>query len=108
MLRFRSVIQDKSAKFQSYIADGIIQPHQATVIAISGIKLPYPYVGLEPPEIVRAVYPVNNQVIKINHETKVIVDSYFEHRDRVKKLGGAEVETDIFMNPRYSHIRAIL
>lgn len=106
VLRFRHVIKDKSAKLQSYIADGIIKPSQATVIAISGISL---YSGCgSPPEIVRAVYPVNNLVFEINPETMAVVGSHVEYRNRVKKLQGAEVETDIFMNPQYSHISAVL
>ena len=109
VLRLRSVIKDKSEKIQSYITDGIIKPSQATVIAISGVSLP-PHCssGIYPPEIVRAVYPVNNQVLQLNRETMAVTDSHFEYRDRVYKKNGADVATDIFMDPNFSHISAVL
>lgn len=110
VLRLRSAISDKSTKLQDYIEDGIIKPGQATVIAISGVSLPYSYrfSGMPPPEIVRAVYPVNNLVFQLNRATGSVTDNHIEYRDRVKKSQGAEVETDVFLNPEFSHISAVL
>ncbi|MBI4164986.1 MAG: hypothetical protein HY508_04550 [Acidobacteria bacterium] len=108
VLRLRSVIRDKSKQIQEYIAAGIIKPDQAAVIAISGVTLPHRHSGIFPPEIVRSVYPVNNPVIEISRATMAVTDSYVEYRDRVKKSLGAEVETDIFLNPEFSHISAVL
>jgi hypothetical protein len=108
VLRLRSVILDKSKKIENYIAAGIIKPGQATVIAISGVILPHRYSGITPPEIVRAVYPANNPVLEINRETRAVTDRYVEYRDRVKKALGAEVATDVFLDPAFAHISAVL
>jgi hypothetical protein len=108
VLRLRSVILDKSKKIQEYIAAGIIKPGQATVIAISGVTLPHRYSGIFPPEIVRSVYPANNPVLEISRATMAVTDSYVEYRDRVKKSLGAEVATDVFLDPEFSHISAVL
>ena len=108
VLRLRSVIQDKSTKFKRYIADGIIRPGQATIIAVSGVILPYRFSGRMPPEIVRAVYPANNPVVEINRETMSVSNSYIEYRDRIAKSLGAEVATDIFLDPEFAHISAVL
>jgi hypothetical protein len=108
VLRLRSAIRDKSAKMQGYIADGTIKPGQATVIAISGVTLPHRFSGIMPPEIVRAVYPANNPVLEINRATMAVSDRYVEYRERVKKSLGAEVTTDVFLDPAFSHISAVL
>jgi len=108
VLRLRSAIRDKSTKLQNYIADGIIKPGHATVIAISGVTLPHRFSGITPPEIVRAVYPANNPVIEINRETRAVSDRYIEYRDRVKKSLGAEVATDVFLDSEFAHISAVL
>jgi hypothetical protein len=42
VLRLRSVIKDKSMKLTNYIRDGVIDPGQASGIAISGLILPHP------------------------------------------------------------------
>ena len=110
VLRLRSVIRDKSKKFKSYFEDGIVSQGQATVIAISGVKLPHGFrvrrVG--PPSIVRAVYPVNNLVIEVDRETKSVTDSHVQFRDRLVKKSGEEVTTDIFLDPSFSNISAVL
>jgi hypothetical protein len=108
VLRLRSVILDKGLKLQNYISDGIIKPGHATIIAISGVILPHRSSGITPPEIVRAVYPANNPVLEIDRKTRAVTDSYVEYRDRVKKALGAEVATDIFLDPGFAHVSAVL
>ena len=109
ILRLRSVIRDKSIKIQKYISAEIVKPNQPVVIAISGLALPYrlcPFV--DPPAIVRSVYPVNNQVIELDLERLQSADYYLEYRDHVRKSLGAEVATDLFLDPQFSHISAVL
>ncbi len=108
VLRLRSVIQDKSLKISSYIADGLIKTGDATIIAISGVLLPHRFSGRFPAEIVRAVYPVDNPTVDINRTTGVAGEPYLEYRDRIKKKMGAEVATDIFLDPGFAHISAVL
>lgn len=110
VLRLRSVIQDKSKIIQGYIANGIIQPGQATVIAVSGVALPWSHKnkGNPIPEIVRAVYPANDPGLLINRKTKAVNGTYVEHRDSIKKISGAEVATDIFLGSEFKHISAVL
>jgi hypothetical protein len=110
VLRLRSVIRDKSVKLEAYIADGIVKPAQATVIAVSGVALPwrYKYCGSYPPEIVRAVFPANHQVIGIDKRTLARTDHYLEYRDSIQKALGAAVSTDVFLDPAFAHVSAVL
>jgi hypothetical protein len=110
VLRLRSVIRDKSTKLADYVKDKIIKPGQATVIAISGVALPYRYrfTGRYPPEIVRAVYPVNNPVVEINRITMAQSEPYVEYRDSIQKTLGAKVSTDVFLDSVFAHVSAVL
>jgi hypothetical protein len=110
VLRLRSVIRDKSTKLESYTADGIVKPGQAAVIAVSGVALPgrYKYSGVYPPEIVRAVYPANHQVIEIDKQTLARTDYYLERRDSIRKALGASVSTNVFLDPAFAHVSAVL
>jgi hypothetical protein len=72
------------------------------------VTLPHRYSGIFPPEIVRAVYPANHPVIEIDRVTKVRSDSYIEYRDRVQKSLGAEVATDVFLDPKFAHVSSVI
>jgi len=110
VLRMRSVIRDKGAKLQSYITEGVIKPSQATVIAVSGVALPfrYKYSGVYPPEIVRAVFPANHLVVEIDRRDLSQKGKYLEYRASIRKTLGASVTTDVFLDPSCAHISAIL
>ena len=102
------MIEDKAKKFQKYIKKGIVKPIDRTVIAISGVLLPYRFSPRIPPEIVRAVYAVSDITLEIHRETRQVIDSYLPYKDRVRKAAGVEVETDIFLTDKCSHISALL
>ena len=87
-----------------------MKPGQATVIAISGVALPwrYKYSGGYPPEVVRAVYPANHRVVEIDKRTLECTGQYLEYRDKIWKARGADVATDVFLNPSFAHVSAIL
>lgn len=110
ILRLRSAVEEKARKIRTYVERGIIRSSDATVIAISTAALPNRYrftCGL-PPEIVRSVYPTGDPVLEISRDTLTIVDRYFAYRDAVKKKIGADVSTDIFLQPEFAHISAVL
>jgi hypothetical protein len=110
VLRMRSVIRDKSTKLRSYFDANIIKAGQSAIVAISGVSLPwrYKYSGCYPPEIVRAVFPANNQVIELDRKTLAQTAHYLEYRDTIQKTLGANVSTDVFLDPTFSHVSAIL
>lgn len=110
ILRLRSKILDKGLAFRNYMKDNIVKPEQATIIAISGLRLhyTYKYSGLYPPEIVRAVYPVNHQSIDVNLRTGAASEPYLQYRNRIDKLCGSSVFTDVFLDPDFAFISAVL
>lgn len=110
VLRLRSVIEDKAEKLREYLDAGIIQAHQSSVIAISGVALPfrYKYYGAWPLPIVRAVFGAGNLVLEFDRETKELREVSAEYKGAVQKSNGAPVSTDIFARDGLSHVSAVL
>ena len=110
ILRLRSAIRDKSIKFRKYIECNIVQPGQATVIAISGLAFPHAHKFSRrfPAEIVRAVYPVNNPSINVNARTRAASDPHLQYGNQIDKLCGSPVLTDVFLDPNFAFISAVL
>lgn len=108
ILRLRCAFETKAGKMTEYIKTGLIQPGQATVIAISGALLPTA-IGEGPvPRILKALLGVGNPVLDIARRTGQIVGHSVEHRDEVKKESGAAIRTDPFLDPAYSHVSAVV
>jgi len=86
---------------------GLIQPGQATIIAISGGRLPTA-IGEGPvPRILKAILGVGNLVLHVAPSAGQIVDHSVEHKDEVEKKSGP-IRTDPFLDPDYSHISAVV
>ena len=60
------------------------------------------------PYAVEAVFPVGPLEVVINRETMETVDTRHGHRLFIRKPSGAEVPTDIFLNPDYAGVSGIL
>lgn len=47
-------------------------------------------------------------MIEIDRRTLPRTESYLEYRDNIRKTLGASVSTDVFLDPAFAHVRAIL
>jgi hypothetical protein len=90
ILRLRSVIRDKAQN----IRDGIIKQGQTTVLYTQFNEQPVP-------RIVRAVLGVGNLILD---DTGYSI----EYSDEIRKANGCSIETDIFLDPAYSHVSALI
>jgi hypothetical protein len=108
ILRLRGALRTKARKTTEYLKAGLIQPGQATVIAISGAMLPTA-IGEGPvPRILKALLGVGNLVLNIDPRTGQTVSRSVEHRDEVERGSRPAVRTDPFLDPTYSHISAVV
>lgn len=108
ILRLRSAFGTKSALMSEYMKAGVIQPEQATVIAIGGCMLPTA-IGEGPvPRIVQAMLAVGNLVLHLDRGTSRTVDHSIEHRDSVEKKSGSVVKTNTFLDSAYTHVSAVI
>ena len=109
ILRLRSAIKEKAGKMAGYINDGVIPADRPAVIAISSCLLPtniqeQPHV----PRIVRAVFAVGNLVLEIDPTHRRATEMSVEHRDAIANAKGASIRTDVFLDPAFAHISALI
>jgi hypothetical protein len=108
VIRLRSAIEAKADIIKGYINDGLIQEGQATIIAISGMLL-YTQHNEQPiPRIVRAALATGDLVLEFDPQHQRSSEYSVEHCDEISKAKGATVRTDIFLDPTYKHVSALL
>ncbi|MCA3503480.1 MAG: hypothetical protein IOD05_09580 [Rhodobacter sp.] len=119
LLRWTSAIKEKSEKLigsrsnlaGGYLKKGIVQESDAYVIAVNGrlLRSSFPsLVGVSQfPFAVEAVLPVGPLEIKIDRETMEPTRFGNQFRNRVPKANGAEVPTDVFLDPWFAPVSAI-
>jgi len=108
ILRYRSAIAEKCRKYQSYVEKGILEPHDAFIIAINGCNVRSSRTDFDPPRIARSVFPIGDEYITIDRESRDVTDTGFHFRNTVAKSSGAEVPIDIFVDEDYSYISGVL
>ena len=108
ILRLRGALWTKARVATEYMKAGLIQPGQATVVAIAGAMLPTA-IGEGPvPRILKALLGVGNLVLHMDPRTGQTVSHSVEHRDEVERGSRPAVRTDPFLDPAYSHISAVV
>ena len=108
ILRLTAAFHDKARKMTEYMKSGLIQPGQATVIAISAAMLPNAIGEGDVPRILQAILGVGNLVFRVARRTGKIISRSVEHRDKIEKQSGKPINTAPFLDPAYSHISAVV
>jgi hypothetical protein len=108
VLRLRSAFESKARIMADYIRAGIVPSGEATVIAVSACMLESQFSELPIPRIVRAAFGVGHLVLNLDRRTGKTVSHEVEEQKLVRNIKGAPIKTDIFRDPAYSHISAIL
>ena len=108
ILRLSTALASKTTKLRKYIEDRIIQPDEATIIALSGGRLPLRFLDYPIPNIVRALYGVGDITLEIGVQSGKVLDRGVKYRDNVRKQSQALVGTDLFLRPENSHVSAVL
>ena len=103
ILRLRSSVENKSAKYHDYINDSIIRDTEPYIIAINGSKLNFMTRTDDIPYILKSILPIGDYSYNFASETTSI-----SSRDSIRRVGGAEVSTNVFLDDNYKHISAIL
>ncbi len=108
VLRYRAAIRDKYDKYHNYVENGIINPKDAYVIALNSCKISTAIMETDTPRILKAVFPIGNQQITIDKKTGVVIDTGYQLRPLIRRVGGAEVRTDLFLDPQYANLSGVL
>jgi len=108
ILRFTSAINEKHSKYLQYLADNIVKEGEPYVIAINGGQVRQSRQDFDPPRIVRAVFPIGNEYIQFDRKTMKPIGSGFHYKEAVTKANGTDIPIDIFLNPEFSGISAVI
>lgn len=108
ILRLTSAIDEKYKKYNQYIKDGIVLENEPYIIAINGGQIRHATSDFNPPRIVRAVFPIGNEYIQLDRATMKPVGGGFHYKEAVTKANGTDIPIDIFLNPEFKGISAII
>jgi hypothetical protein len=109
ILRYRAAIKAKyDYKYFEYLKSGIIHEEDFYIIAINGCRVSSSEIDFNPPRIVRTVLPFGYPQVTINQVSKQIISEGYQYRATINKASGSTVRTDIFLDPDYKHISAVL
>jgi hypothetical protein len=109
ILRYRASIKEKyDYKYFEYLKSGIIGKEDFYLVAINGCRIPHSRTERELPRIVRSVLPFGHSQVTINTVSMQIISADHQYRAHISKASGCPVRTDIFLDPCYQHISAVL
>jgi hypothetical protein len=109
VLRYSAAIKEKyDNKYYNYVASGIILPVDAYVIAINSCKISTAIMETDTPRILKAVFPIGNWQVTVDTKTGIVIDTGYQRRFKIRRARGAEVWTDLFINPEYANLSGVL
>jgi hypothetical protein len=108
VLRLATALREKFDKVSRYIEDGTIPMSDATIIAISGGRLPFRFQEYPIPNIVRALCGVGFLGMELDVQSRRRLGAYVEFRDHIDKKSKSPVPTDLFLKKESAHVSAVL
>lgn len=109
ILRYCAAIKEKyNNKYCRYLESGIISKEDFYIIAINGCRIRSSQTDFDPPRILRSVLPFGFRQVTLDTVSRKIISQGYQYRATISKASGSSVRTDIFTNPYYKHISAIL
>jgi|SRR3972149_848028 len=108
ILRLRHAIEEKYGKYQRYLEQDVLNGDDSYVIAVNSTHV-HPIVSeIELPYIIKAILPFGNLTVVWDMSENRLIDTFHEYCNSIRKKRGSDVSTDIFFDPRYSGISAVL
>ncbi len=108
ILRFTNAILEKWKALNKYLEKGIISQDDNYVIAINGCGIQMLMFDSPLQTIIKAVYPIGDLEVIINTETMEIESEQYKPRFKIVKKSGADVDTNLFLDPSFSDISGVL
>ncbi|MDO9303198.1 MAG: hypothetical protein Q7T89_17545 [Anaerolineales bacterium] len=112
ILRYCGAITEKFRKYNGYLKNGIVLNSEPYIIAVNGFHIPFSISGNTSsnmlPNIIKAVAPFGDYQVILDRDAKQIIKTGYSYRDKIVKPSGGNVPTNIFGNPEYAGISAIL
>jgi len=107
-LRYTAAIEEKHRKYLGYVESEIIGSNEPYIIALNSSRIPNANQDLSIPRIVSSVLSIGSQYVEFDRESGDIVGGGHHYKESITKNNGSEVPVDMFLNPDYSGISAVL
>ncbi|WP_101757325.1 hypothetical protein [Oceanicoccus sp. KOV_DT_Chl] len=107
-LRYTASVEEKHRKYHRYIEAGIITNDEPYIIALNSSQIPGASLELPMPRIVSALLSIGSQYVEFDRESGDVVGGGYHYKETVAKSNGANVPIDMFHNPDYAGISAVL
>lgn len=108
LLRFTHALVEKRRKYLDAFEKGIISPEDGYLLAVNCRAIPHAPFGNTMPFFVQAYLPFGPLAVSIDRDTGDIVQTYYEYRDAISKLNGADISTTAFLDPELGFASAVL
>lgn len=109
VLRYLNCISDKCKnQYPRWLERGVVAKKDAFLVAINPKLLGHEYGDTLPPRILQAGYRIGPPYAVIDAKTGKQVDAGYHFRDAIKKAGGENVATGVFMHEEYTMLSGLL
>lgn len=108
VLRYRSSIEYKFNKYETYIKNNLVSVFSPYIIALNGNKVPFSELDDNPPHIIQALFGIGDPYVTFNKNTNKVIGQGFAHRPFIKKQNQSAVQTQIFLDQKYMGITGII
>jgi hypothetical protein len=109
LLRYTSAIGEKFRKLTGYLTSKSVKEEDAYIIAVDPKQLGSYTQGISQfPYILEAVLPIGHLEMRINRNTVKSEGLYQSVRPKIHKKNTSPVPTNIFLNPDYARISAVI
>ena len=107
-LRLRSAIEEKRGRINAYRERGWVPETEPVVVAINGSRITFAQLELTIPRVIRCVLPFGYEQFAIDRSSLEVVERSYTYQRETIKRSGEGVPTDVFLDPGYSMISALL
>lgn len=108
ILRYTNALSTKLVAYNKYFQKGLIKEKDSYVVAINSRGIPHAPYGSVLPYHVHAFLPFGPLSACLDRKTLMITDSFFQHREHVKKQNDELISTQPFLDPTYAGISAVI
>ena len=108
LLRIRSAISVKYQMYREYITDRVVGENDPFLIGVNLNKVEFAIGDVDPPFIIQAVFPIGGLAVEFDTKTLGVVGQEYSHKPSVTKVSGVQIPTNIFLDPEYEGISAVL
>jgi hypothetical protein len=108
LLRITSGVEEKFRAYDRYLRNQTLQPDAPYVVAVNPGGMTFGRGEYDPPLIIQALFAVGNLMVSFDRDNPEQDDTSYSIRHQISKHGGASVRTNLFLDPEYRGLSAVI